>query len=109
MAFDEKLAERIRKRLAGQSGVVEKRMFGGLAFLLNGNMCCGVHQQALIVRLAPAATEAALRKPHTRAFDLTGRSMKGWVPAEAEGVKTAARLKKSVDQDVAYAGSLSPK
>jgi TfoX/Sxy family transcriptional regulator of competence genes len=109
MAFDEKLAERMRQQLAGQDGVVEKRMFGGLAFLLNGNMCCGVHKSALIVRLAPAATEAALRQPHTRVFDLTGRPMKGWILVEAEAVRTAAGLKKWVAQGVAYAASLPAK
>jgi TfoX/Sxy family transcriptional regulator of competence genes len=109
MAFDEKLAERMRKQLAGQSRVAEKRMFGGVAFLLNGNMCCGVHKQAMLVRVAPQDTEAALRRPHTRLFDLTGRPMKGWVLVEAEGVKTAASLRRWVDQGVAYAASLPAK
>jgi hypothetical protein len=109
MAFDEKLAARMRKQLEKHSGVVEKRMFGGVAFLLNGNMCCGVHKEAMIVRLAPEATEAALRRPHTRQFDLTGRPMKGWVLVAAEGVKTAAGLKQWVEQGLAYAGSLPPK
>ncbi len=109
MAYDEKLAERMRKHLEGQGGVVEKHMFGGVAFLLNGNMCCGVHKQALIVRLAPGDTDAALNKPHTRVFDLTGRPMKGWVLVEAKGVKTAAGLKKWMEQGVAYAGSLPAK
>jgi TfoX/Sxy family transcriptional regulator of competence genes len=109
MAFDEKLAERIRKQLAGQDGVMEKRMFGGVAFLLHGNMCCGVHKEALMVRLAPSATEVALSQPHTRVFDLTGQPMKGWILVEATGVRTAATLKKWVDQGVAYADSLPPK
>lgn len=109
MAFDEKLAERMRKQLAEHSKVVEKRMFGGVAFLLHGNMCCGVHKDALMVRLAPEATEAALRKPHTRIFDLTGRPMKGWILVDAEGIKTAAGLKKWIDQGVAYAASLPAK
>src|SRR5215207_2069785 len=98
MAFDEKLAERIRKQLASVPGVVEKRMFGGIAFLLNGNMCAGVHKDALMVRLDPAATDAALKQPHTRIFDLTGRPMKGWILVDPEGVKTAAGLKKWVGQ-----------
>jgi len=110
MAFDEKLAARMRKALdERRAGAVEKRMFGGVAFLLNGNMCCGVHKDAMIVRLAPDATEAALRQPHTKPFDLTGRPMKGWVLVEAEGVKTAAGLKKWVAQGLAHAGSLPPK
>ncbi len=109
MAFDEKLAERMRKQLAERGGVVEKHMFGGVAFMLNGNMCCGVHQAALMVRLAPEAADAALRKPHTRLFDLTGRPMKGWILVDAEGIKTAAGLKKWMDQGVAFAVSLPAK
>jgi hypothetical protein len=109
MAYDEKLAERMRKQLARRAGVVEKHMFGGVAFLLNGNMCCGVHKQALIVRLAPADTDAALRKPHTQIFDLTGRPMKGWVLVAADGVKTVSGLKKWMEQGVAYAESLPAK
>lgn len=109
MAFDEKLAQRLRQQLEAQRGLVEKRTFGGVAFLLNGNMCCGVHKQAMIVRVAPEATDAALRKPHTRLFDLTGRPMQGWVLVDPEGVKTAAALKKWVEQGVAYARSLPAK
>jgi TfoX/Sxy family transcriptional regulator of competence genes len=109
MAFDEKLAERMRRQLAGHDGLVEKRMFGGVAFLLHGNMCCGVHKDALMVRLAPDSTEAALRKPHTRVFDLTGRPMQGWILVEAEAVRTSAGLKRWMDQGVAYAGTLPPK
>jgi len=62
-------------------------MFGGIAFLLNGNMCVGVHKSELIVRLAPEATDAALAQPHTRRFDLTGRPMKGWILVEQAGLK----------------------
>ncbi len=109
MAFDDKLADRIRKQLAGQAGVIEKRMFGGVGFMLNGNLCRGVHKQAMIVRVAPEDTEAALRKPHTRMFDLSGRPMMGWVLVEPEGVQTAAAPKNWVEQSVAYAGSLPSK
>jgi hypothetical protein len=109
MAFDEKLAQRIRQELESVPGVVEKRMFGGVAFLLNGNMCVGVHKDALMVRLAPDATDAALKKLHTRVFDLTGKPMKGWLLVDPEGVTTAAALKKWVGQGVAYAGSLPEK
>jgi len=74
MAFDEELAARIRKRLGKRAGLSEKKMFGGLAFLFRGNMCCGVSGQDLIVRLDPAQTEEALGEPHTRVFNLTGRT-----------------------------------
>lgn len=72
-------------------------------------MCCGVHKAALMVRLAPEATEAALHKPHTLIFDLTGRPMKGWILVDADGIKTAAGLRKWIDQGVAYAASLPAK
>lgn len=68
MAFDDTLAERMRKQRADQDGLVEKRMFGGVAFLINGNICCGVHTDTLMARLAPEATDVALRKPHTPIF-----------------------------------------
>jgi uncharacterized protein len=79
MAFDAKLAARLRKQLAKRPGLTEKQMFGGLAFLLHGNMCCGVHGNELIVRLDPQDTDRALREGHTRLFDVGGRTMKGWI------------------------------
>jgi hypothetical protein len=92
MAVDETLAARLRKHLAGTRGVTEKRIFGGLAFLLHGNMCVGVHGSELIVRLAPEQTERALSKAHTRPFDLTGRAMRGWILVQSEGLTTDAAL-----------------
>ncbi len=109
MAFDEKLAERIRRSLGRRKGVAEKRMFGGIAFLLNGNMCCGVHRTELIVRLAPEATDKALAGGHTRRFDLTGRPMQGWILVESAGLKTDAQLREWVAIAAKYAGSLPPK
>jgi hypothetical protein len=109
MAFDEKLAERIRKRLGKRKGLVEKRMFGGIAFLLNGNMCCGVHKTDMIIRLDPEQTGKALSDRHTRAFDLTGRPMKGWLLVAGEGVVTDAALGKWIDVATSYAGSLPAK
>jgi hypothetical protein len=109
MAFDEKLAERIRKRLGTRKGLAEKKMFGGIAFLLNGNMCCGVHKQDMIIRLDPEQTEKALAEPHARAFDLTGRPMKGWLLVAGEGVVPDAALGKWIDVATSYAGSLPAK
>ncbi len=109
MAFDLTLAERMRKQLGKRKGLVEKRMFGGLAFLLNGNMCCGVHGDEMIVRLDPAQTEQALRERHTRLFDLSGRPMKGWILVQASGLKTEAALAKWVEVGVKYASSLPAK
>jgi TfoX/Sxy family transcriptional regulator of competence genes len=86
MAFSEKLAVRIRQQLAGKRGVTEKKMFGGVGFLLNGNMCVGVWKDSLIVRLAPEEAEAALREAHVAEFEITGRSMKGWALVGPDGV-----------------------
>jgi TfoX/Sxy family transcriptional regulator of competence genes len=86
MAFSEVLAERIRQRLARCKNVEQKKMFGGLGFLLNGNMLVGVWKQSLIARLGPDEGEEALLKPHVKEFDITGRAMKGWVLVEPEGV-----------------------
>jgi|SRR3990172_5731187 len=109
MAFDEELADRIRASLGKRKGLTEKQMFGGIAFLLNGNMCCGVHRSQMIVRLPPAATDKALSEEHTRRFDLTGRPMKGWILVEPAGLKTDPKLAKWVAVAAKYAGSLPPK
>jgi TfoX/Sxy family transcriptional regulator of competence genes len=109
MAFDESLAARIRAHLGKRNGVAERKMFGGITFLLQGNMCCGVHRDALIVRLGPEEAARALREPHTRVFDLTGRPMKAWVLVEPKGLATIAQLENWVDRAAKYAGSLPPK
>lgn len=88
MSFDESLADRVRRVLGRRRGMAEKKMFGGLAFLLRGNMCCGVLRRDLIVRVAPDDTDDVLAKPHTRAFDFTGRPMRGWVVVEPAGCAT---------------------
>jgi len=79
MAFDERLAQRIRQILKGARGVTEKRMFGGLCFLVRGKMCCGVERDHLVVRVGPEQYERALSKPHARPMDFTGRPLKGFV------------------------------
>lgn len=109
MAFDSALAERVRKRLGKRAGLTEKKMFGGIAFLLKGNMCCGVHREALIVRLDPGETDRALAEPHARVFDLTGRPMKGWILVEPKGLATDAELGRWIDRAAKYAGSLPAK
>jgi hypothetical protein len=109
MAFDEKLAARIRTALGKRAGLTEKRMFGGLAFLLRGNMCVGVHQSEMIVRLAPEDTDAALAEPHTRVFDLTGRPMKGWILVEPKGLASEPALEKWIERAAKFAASLPSK
>lgn len=109
MAFDDRLADRVRKQLGKRAGLSEKKMFGGLAFLLNGNMCCGVHGGELIVRLDPEATAAALTRPHVRVFDLSGRPMKGWILVGPAGLGNEQALAGWVRTAVEYASALPKK
>ena len=109
MAYDEVLAERIRDVLGPRDGVVEKKMFGGLAFLLHGNMCCGVTGDELMVRVEPDRTAELLDEPHTRPFDMTGRPMKGWLVVGSAGVGDDEALERWVELGVAFASSLPAK
>lgn len=108
MAYDEKLAARIRALLSDRDDVAERPMFGGLTFMLGGHMCCGVNRDELIVRLDPAEEEAALGRAHARPMDFTGRPMRGFVAVRPEGLKGPA-LKRWVGQAVAHAEALPPK
>ena len=92
MAFDESLAARIRDVLSRKKGIEERKMFGCLCFLLHGNALAGVWKDRLIARLGPDEGEAAIREPHVRAFDITGRPMKGWMLVEPEGVEDDEQL-----------------
>jgi TfoX/Sxy family transcriptional regulator of competence genes len=109
MAYDEGLAERIRARLGADPAISEKRMFGGLAFLHEGNMTVGVIGDELIVRVGPDATDAALARPGTRAFDFTGRPMRGWVVVAASALSEDSALHVWTDQGYAFAAGLPPK
>jgi TfoX/Sxy family transcriptional regulator of competence genes len=109
MAYDEELAGRVRGLLPKRKAIAEKKMFGGVAFLLNGNMCVGLRGEELIVRLNPEETDQALAKPHTRIFDMTGRPMKGWILVKSAGVASEDALAKWVSVGVSYAASLPAK
>jgi len=109
MAFDEQLASSVRKLIGRKAGLVEKKMFGGLAFLIYGNMSVGVHGSELIVRIAPESTEAALEEPGARLFDITGRPMKGWLLVGGAGLSDASLLAKWVRRGVEYASTLPRK
>jgi TfoX N-terminal domain len=109
MAFDEALAARIRKRVGKRAGLTEKQMFGGLAFLLNGNMCVGIHGNEMIVRLDPGDTDDALKDRHVRLFDLTGRPMKGWILVAPAGLRAPAALGRWIEVGLEYAASLPKK
>jgi len=109
MAFDEALAERIRQGLTRKKGIEEKKMFGGIGFLLNGNMLVGVWKDSLIVRLGPEEGEAALKEPLVSEFNITGRAMKGWVLVAPEAVEADDELKGWVQPAVKFVGKLPAK
>ena len=109
MAFSEALAARIRQRLGRRKNVEEKKMFGGVGFLLNGNLLMGVWKDSLCVRLGPDQAEEALLEPHVREFDITGRPMKGWVLVEPEGVEGDDQLAGWIQRAVKFVGNLPAK
>jgi TfoX/Sxy family transcriptional regulator of competence genes len=109
VAYDEGLATRIRELIGGESGLVEKAMFGGLAFLLDGNMAVGVRGDDLIVRTDPATYETDLSLPGVRPFDLARRPMKGWLLVDTAGHGEDEDLRRWVGRGVGYARSLPPK
>ncbi len=109
MAYSESLAARIRQALKGRRGFTEKKMFGGVGFMLHGNMCVGVWQTSLIVRLGPDQAEAALKEPNVVEFDITGRPMKGWIMVEADGIETDEQLDGWIERAVEFVASLPKK
>jgi TfoX/Sxy family transcriptional regulator of competence genes len=108
MTYDEQLAARVRALLADRGDVSERKMFGGLTFMLGGNMCCGVNKDELIVRLDPEREDEALSRPHARAMDFTGRRMPGFITVQPEGLG-GEQLDKWVQDAVARAASLPRK
>jgi TfoX/Sxy family transcriptional regulator of competence genes len=110
MAYDEDLANRLRELLADHEGITEKKMFGGLAFLLHGHMSVSASGQGgLLARVDPGETEAMLKKPHVSLMEMRGRSMDGWLRVAPEGVKTKRQLEPWVKRSVAYVETLPPK
>jgi TfoX/Sxy family transcriptional regulator of competence genes len=109
MAYNESLAARIRQRLARRKNVTEKKMFGGIGFLLGGNMCVAVWKDSLVARVGPAHYDAALREPFVGEFDITGRPMKGWVLVATEGVADDDDLQAWIHRAVTFVGKLPSK
>ncbi len=109
MPYDEKLVERVRGVLAGKRGVAEKKMFGGLTFMIQGNMACGVENDRLMVRVGPDAQDDALSQPYARPMDFTGRPMKGFVYVTLAGVEKDRDLAAWVQRGVDFALSLPAK
>jgi len=109
MAYDEKLAARVRKVFSGMKDVIERKMFGGIAFMLRGNMCCGVINDLLMARVGAGQYQAALKLPHVRPMDFTGKPMKGYVYVEPGGYQTDEQLKEWVGRCIAFVSTLPEK
>ncbi len=109
MAYSEELAQRMREALLAAPDLVEKKMFGGIGFMVRGNMACGVNKDDLIVRVGPEAYQDALEHPHTKLFDMTGRPMTGWVVVTEAGYQSDQALSEWIKKGVDFALSLPPK
>lgn len=109
MAYDEKLASRVRSLLVERPGYSERKMFGGLCFMLNGNMACGIVKDELMVRLPPDTYQDTLSRPHARPMDFTGRPMKGMVYVGTDGIREDTALAEWVERGAGYAAALPPK
>ena len=106
MSYDEGTAERVRHILSKRPDVVEKRMFGGLCFMVNGGMCCGLTSTALMVRVGPDLYDDALAQPHARPMDFTGRPLAGMVYVDPAGYRTDATLARWVQRGVDFVATL---
>lgn len=109
MAHDERLAQRVRDHLQHHPGYSERKMFGGVGYMLHGNMACGVNGDQLIVRVGKENYLRALENPHAVEFDLTGRPMAGWVSVQPEGLKSEAALTDWIRRGLIFALTLPPK
>lgn len=109
MAYDEKAAARVRAALKRRKGIREKKMFGGLAFLLHGNMCCGVLGEDLVLRLGEEDSARARREPHTRPMDFTGRAMNSMVYVAPAGYRTDEKLSQWLERAVKFGRTLPPR
>lgn len=109
MAYSTELAHRIRELLDGKTGLTEKKMFGGIAFMLNGKIACGVSGDDLMVRVGPESYEAALELSHVHVFDITGRPMTGWVLVEPAATQNPADLAAWVEKGAIFASTLPTK
>jgi TfoX/Sxy family transcriptional regulator of competence genes len=109
VAYDERLAARVRAQLSRRKGVTERPMFGGLAFLMNRNMACGVQGDRLVLRLGPEGAAVALQQPHTKPMDFTGKPLASMVYVEAAGCRREVDLRRWVDKAMHFAKTLTPR
>ena len=109
MAYSESLARRIRHLTTRRRGISDKKMFGGVCFLLHGNMLVGVWKDSLIARLGPEQGDEALREPYVQKMDITGRPMKGWIMVEPDGVETDEQLNDWIQRAIEFVRTLPKK
>jgi hypothetical protein len=109
VAYDEQLADRVRDVLGDRKGLSERKMFGGIGFMIDGNVACGVIEEDLIVRLDPDDAEKALEEDHVRIFDFTGRPMKGWIFVGPGATGSDEGLASWVEAGADHAATLPPK
>ncbi len=109
MPYDPGLAERREENLAGRSGMEEKKMFGGIGWMLNGNMCVGVYKEWLVIRIGADAAEKVLKEPHVKPMDITGKAMKGWAMIFPEGIADDADLNRYVEFAIHFVNTLPAK
>lgn len=109
MAYDEILADRVGALLKGKRSIIRKKMFGGLCFIVNGNMACGVEKNKLVVRIGPDSYEKFLKQKYVRKMDFTGKPLKGFIYVMPEGLRRSDSLAKWVDRGIQFAQSLPKK
>ena len=109
MAYNKDLAQKIRDVLGEVPVLTEKQMIGGIGFMIQGNMACGVNKDDLIIRVGPDQYDYALTEDHTRVFDMTGRPMRGWIVVTSKGYEAMSELKDWVERGIIFAKSLPPK
>ena len=109
MAYDEGVAERLRDVFHARPDIEEKKMFGGIAFMHGGNMCCGIVDDMLMARVGPEAYAEALQQPHAREMDFTGKALKGFVYVAAEGFTEDKQLREWIEKCLSFTSSLPPK
>ncbi len=109
MPFDPGLAQRLEDLIPPASGLIETRLFGGVGYLLQGNMCIGIYKDLLILRVGAATAKELLKDPHIRPMDITGRPMKGWVMVEPEGIEDDHDLTRYLNAAIQFVATLPPK
>jgi len=109
MAYDQNLAQRMRTYISAYPNTVEKKMFGGIGYLINGNMGCGIHKDYLVVRINPDEYRQALRVPFVKPMDITGKPMKGWIMVSPQGYQDEESLEGWIHRGMQYAQTLPEK